>query len=132
MAQLWGSKEGMLRAPSLKPPVYLEAGPLLLPAASSGPPSLPRAAKREALCRSKASKKEASGPMGAKAMRDGARPEAGSQKPEAGSQAPEAEGTLGLSTGTLRCLGTSAHAPVICACPVEDTRMPSPGHACQA
>lgn len=52
---------------SQRDPFYLEARRVLLPAGS--PPPLLRAASREALCWSKTSKNEASGPMGAKAMR---------------------------------------------------------------
>lgn len=48
-------------------PVYLEARRVPPPAGS--PPPLLRAASREALCWSKTAKNEASGPMGAKAMR---------------------------------------------------------------
>lgn len=46
--------------------LYLEAGHVPLPAGS--PPPRLRAASRDALCWSKTSKNEASGPMGAKAM----------------------------------------------------------------
>lgn len=48
-------------------PLYLEARCVPLPAGS--PPPLFRAASSEALCWSKTSKNEASGPMGAKAMK---------------------------------------------------------------
>ena len=50
-----------------KEPVYLEAKRKPPPAGSS--PPLLRAASREALCRSKTSKNEASGPLGVKAIR---------------------------------------------------------------
>ena len=50
-----------------KEPVYLEAKRIPPPAGSS--PPLLKAARREALCRSKTSKNEASGPLGVKAIR---------------------------------------------------------------